>query len=735
MRRAAPKIAAILILLATWTSGVDSFPRRLDQQASPQPDIRLADEQFGVSSGSSGSVFISNNGRNPATEFSPSGSPFTGGRYTTPNERPSPGQRRIPKKAKRPLARPRREPIKVPSSARGRIRQPSFPQGGWLRSVRGDGGRGWQLTKALEPSSPQGSNLLEAPSERCLPGQYVAPSADSAVLTPQATCPRVFDLPHSWRDTVAHPWLVDYWKQNRPEFRTNPGGFVSVFRGEFTGDPTSDCSLSSTCDFDVCGRALASVPVCNQKPAAHILLAMRKLQEFFTGVIRALDTAALYSALTKDSFALTFSLDGTQADLTLFKTYATIFNVVIGLFGPLSPAIRLAWPALGFEPAVFFLPPHLIANTQVLGMSTIQTPVLDTPRVSAVLGVYVKNAYSAMRDRYIAGHDDLMRGGKFMNLDFVEWVSNGALTQFPGINVAAATQLMTVQLDSRMINALWRIMRVVIIGGYKCGSTQPIGKAPTEGTMCVGDEEYSIFWWRKDTKDNHFDSNRKFGWVAMPLGWSLLGKGEYSHIKREDVMHSSVAAYKAAGNRYTPEKLVTQVMQAVKEGGPELAQQGGRFPGTWTIPVCDIRNVVENHVPVAYKNQILTGYGEESRPVWCSRVLCGNEQETEDFFRAANMYGYESPVRKCPDDQRLWRRERLSLEHIVRDPADFVRHPPTHVRQTIKATGRAIKNIVKNGVLLRWDRLPGSVMNLVGGIVGGGASMAGDLITNPQKRR
>lgn len=151
---------------------------------------------------------------------------------------------------------------------------------------------------------------------------------------------------------------------------------MGLFRQEFLRDPTSTCSLDSgeNCDFDKCDQAtLAGVSVCDRQQAYHVLLAIRNVQTYFKQYLNALKTAATSAALTKDNAAATFFADGRYQDYGQFKMYASIANFIFGLLGPAAPVIKEVVPWIGFSDAVFFFPPHLFANIQVLTLSSVGT--------------------------------------------------------------------------------------------------------------------------------------------------------------------------------------------------------------------------------------------------------------------------------------------------------------------------------------------------------------------------
>ena len=181
----------------------------------------------------------------------------------------------------------------------------------------------------------------------------------------------------TWQAMRTDEWLKDYWNKRSPAFGDVQGGFVSVIRREFLGDPNSQCKLHSAenCDFSACAEpALRSASVCDQQPAFQTLRTIRSLRTYFGGYLDALDKAVLDAALTHPHSTFTFYPDLSKQDFSGFKSVATVLNAVVGLLGPAAPVIKSVAPWLRPPDAVFFLPPHLFANIQVLALSSVAPP-------------------------------------------------------------------------------------------------------------------------------------------------------------------------------------------------------------------------------------------------------------------------------------------------------------------------------------------------------------------------
>lgn len=281
----------------------------------------------------------------------------------------------------------------------------------------GDPPNGSQLTsddpmaqQQFLSQNPAGSSRFPAGLRgQCVPGRYVGASArgspgrSSAVAGQRGspprtestrarvtrrqtggivrgrTCPAYLNSPpnrFTWRDVQTTPWFREWRSRNSGDFGSRQGGMVSLFRQEFLRDPTSSCKLTSVedCDFDPCTQAtLDGISVCDRQPAYHILLAFRNLKSYFYGYLQTMNEAMLSAALTVDQAALTFFDDPQFQDYSQFKTVASVVNFFIGCLGPSAPIIKSVFSSIQIPDALFFLPPHLFANLQVLTLSAVNT--------------------------------------------------------------------------------------------------------------------------------------------------------------------------------------------------------------------------------------------------------------------------------------------------------------------------------------------------------------------------
>ena len=309
-----------------------------------------------------------------------------------------------PKNVKPPLSRQRpsrpdvdvRPPILFPPNGNGvngnYIRknnavqpvQPRCTPGHYVGSVRPvratslDQGQSPASRDQDRPSSP----VLTPPSSK---GRRRLRSREAAVARRQLqqtptralTCPAYLLTPpsiKSWKAVRTDEWLQDYWRRRRKDFSTRPGGFISLFRQEFLNDPTSTCQLGADdCRVDPCVQAnLASISPCDLQPAYHVLVAQKNLKKYISDFVEALRQAVLGAALTRDSIGMKFYPDPDHQNYDQFKTMATIVNAIVGLAGPTAPVLKTVIPTFRIFPdAIFFLPPHVFANFQVLQLSSV----------------------------------------------------------------------------------------------------------------------------------------------------------------------------------------------------------------------------------------------------------------------------------------------------------------------------------------------------------------------------
>jgi hypothetical protein len=121
--------------------------------------------------------------------------------------------------------------------------------------------------------------------------------------------------------------------------------------------------------------ALSSVSPCDLQPSYLVLLAIRALRSYFNGFLYALDIAVSGSALIRDETTQNFFVDSRVVKYDNFKTVLTFANIIIGLLGPFGPVVMAAFPNFSIlSPSMFFLPPHVIANVEVLTVGSKDSP-------------------------------------------------------------------------------------------------------------------------------------------------------------------------------------------------------------------------------------------------------------------------------------------------------------------------------------------------------------------------
>ncbi len=176
--------------------------------------------------------------------------------------------------------------------------------------------------------------------------------------------------------------------------------------------------------------------------------------------------------------------------------------------------------------------------------------------MAAELGEYVRNLFKRVMDTFTVGYDRLMKGLNFGETDFVEWVQEGNFADFPGFDENLLVDLMTRQINARIVNALWRAMRVVILGGMPCNSDPGLGTGPTEGWHCVDGRSWFLMYLAPDDTGYDILSKRRWGWTAAPPGMFELGKGPYQGISHQ------VRSSSTLGNcQYRPEDVIAECYQ------------------------------------------------------------------------------------------------------------------------------------------------------------------------------
>ncbi|KXG45689.1 Glycerophosphoryl diester phosphodiesterase [Penicillium griseofulvum] len=140
------------------------------------------------------------------------------------------------------------------------------------------------------------------------------------------------------------------------------------------------------------------------------------------------------------------------------------------------------------------------------------------------------------------------------------------------------------------------------------------------------------------------------GWMARPWGSDRMGEspiikadggGEnekvWPQVKPTDVIKSSLESFRAAGHHYDASTLSSRIAD-IFASSANTYTEGWSMEGLWTIPVCDISNVVNNPDYIwSRKADILKPYGFNEKARWCGPICGMDKNTTVEFYKAANF--------------------------------------------------------------------------------------------------
>ena len=258
----------------------------------------------------------------------------------------------------------------------------------------------------------------------------------------------------------------------------------------------------------------------------------------------------------------------------------------------------------------------------------------------AKIGQVLGRMFTRVLTLLTAANDEIFTGNGTnpdqLSIALPDYFRSGAMLEFDGIAKADLIGHMTGMFLGYAINYAWRLQKVFIIGGGDCGVDDGLGMGPAEGMVCIDDAAWYIYHWEEKTSGK---KKQRAGMVA-PHGMKELGEGDYDMLHYEDIIHSSVDAYRIAGYDFTTEMVTKQVSTALETGKGDLWDL--RQPGLFTIPVCNVSMYLYyDEESGEEKHKILGPYGNTNLR-WCGPICDNDRQKTEAFYKAANLQDFET---------------------------------------------------------------------------------------------
>ncbi|PGH01386.1 hypothetical protein AJ79_07927 [Helicocarpus griseus UAMH5409] len=437
-------------------------------------------------------------------------------------------------------------------------------------------------------------------------------------------------------------WLNSHWKKKKS--KKSEKGLVATFGKWALGDDGFTCKDNGNddnCDIDVCNEILNSKHPHDARNAYYVLRSIQNLHSYFKGQNEAFQTGAISAAFAKDAWAGLFYDGDDPKEGQIVKDILDIVSTVFGVAG--------AAAALGAEAIAVS---SNIVSALVGGSTTSAYQAVSSGneefQVASSIGQLLGDLTLQWSNSRVKGNNELMQGMKFGDMYLDDWIKGGLWVDYPGVpkdEVASNTYAM---LKAVAINQIWRMQRVYIIGGGKCGDNQGLGEG-TGGTdngayaWCdkSSNQAWYLYYWQKG--DHGLPTDK--GWTARPWGADRLGTDAFSDIKAQQVIKSSLKSYRAAKFDYTADRLQERSAHAFAKGQRPF-KDGAEMEGLFTIPVCDISKSVNKSFDL--KKYVLQPYKYTNRSVWCAPICEADLDTSVKFMEAIGMADTDDAIHGCP---------------------------------------------------------------------------------------
>ncbi|EMR65549.1 hypothetical protein MGN70_012825 [Eutypa lata] len=478
------------------------------------------------------------------------------------------------------------------------------------------------------PASGGSSQALSVPHRRCGPvSEFYGQTADD------------------WQSYGTDQWLSDWFSNNSDEISSNSNGFAGAFGEWAIGNPDWSCrddGSASSCDLDLCDNNVLNNRGDDIRSAYYVLEGINRLHSYFAGISQAFETSAIATSLSKESWSLTFyeAKDDSSAINTL-KEVLTLTTTVIAVgaaFAGLGPAAPAAFAGAIAAAA---------GGASTAAQIQINAAQDDTFEKDADLGAILSKVVVGSMKSFTSANNQLVAGQNYENSgDIKTYLSGGAFVNFGGVDKNAVIDQMNAFLLGNAVNQLWGQQKIFIMGGGQCGDDQGIGSGPQDYSVCRDGKAWYLYYWHEGNGD--FLSEKQWGYVTVPPGADQLGQGDFAGVTVADVINSSLDSYNVAEYAYDADKAAERVQDALGGGWQNPGAQGPSWEGTFTVPVCDVSDAVNQDWYM--KEYILEDHDENARPVWCGPICSNDWDKTKRFIEAAGMGGFKSPKHICTDN-------------------------------------------------------------------------------------
>ncbi|KAI9783858.1 MAG: hypothetical protein M1816_001159 [Peltula sp. TS41687] len=218
---------------------------------------------------------------------------------------------------------------------------------------------------------------------------------------------------------------------------------------------------------------------------------------------------------------------------------------------------------------------------------------------------------SARRDLEVWANGTFAGEKDSLNKSILDYLAGGNFVDRTNIpRPSDIEQFYSKQMISRIINAQWKILQ------------GPTKRVIIQKRMAVS---ITLIYYVLS------------GGLDKPWGLDQLNGSLYG-ITGKDITKASAGAWKVGKFNYTKEMAFEQLQSwASSNGTMSPYQDGAGWPGTWTLPVCDIDHHRWN-----------TQFGDKPSRFGMLPCCCGPScADTKAFVMAANMKGFRTLLRGC----------------------------------------------------------------------------------------
>ncbi|KAI9770880.1 MAG: hypothetical protein M1839_003000 [Geoglossum umbratile] len=372
--------------------------------------------------------------------------------------------------------------------------------------------------------------------------------------------------PDGWKSLGVDDWIRSWWN-SVPD---KSGGFVKALADHYMLPDSSSfqCSVHRECQPN-CDHVVSTGGEGKDAQSAWFTLVGIEnlnywLMYIWNGINLAQTNANSFAGSIVADFSTAESIPPNNIILfELLNFFGSIFSIAVAPFkgGILQPV------------------PIGIANAVILSVTG--SPDLTLDKLKAY-GEFVGTAASHARSVIEDSDNALMEGRADHDGHFIwEYLQGG---QFALPTSSEETQSLDSWLQTMLvaggINALWKSDRTYIVSSDSpdCRSDT---RGPSQTRYCTEDSGEA-----PDGKVHYAYMMPPFG-QPYPQPWEPIGSDHMpDDISLKDAIKSSVKAYQAAGFDYTKVRQDRWATAMMQNGPDSPQQQGVKFEGVFTIPVC-----------------------------------------------------------------------------------------------------------------------------------------------------